>query len=49
MKIFYKESCGCCWHFTLLFNLFGFGVKDSQAYVVFLGKVFWLKLNHSIK
>jgi len=40
MKIFYRESCGCCWHINLM--LFGFGKKDGIFYVDILTKTIWL-------
>jgi hypothetical protein len=36
------ESCGCCWHITILDN-FGFGRKDHTFYVLVFGNTLWLR------
>ena len=46
-KIFYKESCKCCWHFDL--KLIGFGYKDRTYYIYLFGKTIWLnKQNNKV-
>lgn len=37
------ETCGCCFHVTWLWGLFGYGRKDWGWYVVLFGKTIWMR------
>lgn len=41
-RFFWKDWCGCCWHFHFVKDTFGFGRKDGFYYLLLFSKTYWL-------